>query len=47
MGDDIYQFLDELRTDQVNLVRHYVSRAIKKKAGARSLSSTPIQNVMI
>lgn len=41
VGDDIYQFLEALRSDQLNLVRHYVARAIKKKASLNSLSSTP------
>ncbi|KAI8136876.1 clasp N terminal-domain-containing protein [Fennellomyces sp. T-0311] len=43
MGDEIYQFLDDLREDQLNLVRHYVARAIKQRAGLNSYGSTPTQ----
>lgn len=43
MGDELYQFLDELRPDQLNLVRHYVGRAVKTKSSFNSLRSTPTQ----
>ncbi|KAI9498131.1 clasp N terminal-domain-containing protein [Zychaea mexicana] len=43
MGDDIYRFLEDLREDQLNLVRHYVARAIKQRAGLNSYGSTPTQ----
>lgn len=36
IGDDIYLFLVDLREDQVNLLRHYVAKALKKKASLRN-----------
>ncbi|KAI8384234.1 clasp N terminal-domain-containing protein [Radiomyces spectabilis] len=38
LGDDIYRFLQDLREDQKNLVRHYVAKSVKKKASLRNLS---------
>ncbi|KAI9310814.1 clasp N terminal-domain-containing protein [Dichotomocladium elegans] len=43
LGDDIYKFLDDLRGDQLNLVRHYISRTIKQRSSHSSFSSTPTQ----
>lgn len=37
MGDDIYLFLGDLREDQLNLIRHYVAKTLKKKASLRNL----------
>ncbi|RCI02771.1 hypothetical protein CU098_011962 [Rhizopus stolonifer] len=37
MGDDIYVLLADLREDQMNLVKHYVAKALKKKASLRNL----------
>jgi hypothetical protein len=37
IGDDIYVFLSDLREDQLNLIRHYVAKAVKKKASLRNL----------
>ncbi|CAO3625336.1 unnamed protein product [Mucor hiemalis] len=37
IGDDIYLFLVDLREDQANLLRHYVAKALKKKASLRNL----------
>lgn len=41
LGDDIYQFLDDLRADQTNLVKHYVSRAVKQRSSHSSFNSIP------
>ncbi|KAI7883956.1 hypothetical protein K492DRAFT_205010 [Lichtheimia hyalospora FSU 10163] len=41
LGDDIYQFLDDLRADQANLVKHYVSRAVKQRSSHSSFNSAP------
>ncbi|KAI9300723.1 clasp N terminal-domain-containing protein [Cunninghamella echinulata] len=37
LGDDLYLFLGDLRVDQLNLIRHYVNKSIKKKASLRQL----------
>ncbi|KAG0174960.1 suppressor of tub2 mutation [Apophysomyces sp. BC1021] len=41
LGDDMYRLLgDNLRVDQINLVRHYAAKSLKKKASLRNLSAT-------
>ncbi|KAI8096355.1 clasp N terminal-domain-containing protein [Halteromyces radiatus] len=37
LGDDLYLFLGDLREDQLNLVKHYVNKSLKKKASLRQL----------
>ncbi|KAI8328645.1 clasp N terminal-domain-containing protein [Chlamydoabsidia padenii] len=37
LGDDLYLFLGALRQDQLNLIRHYVNKSIKKKSSLRQL----------
>ncbi|OAD72180.1 hypothetical protein PHYBLDRAFT_159263 [Phycomyces blakesleeanus NRRL 1555(-)] len=38
VGDSVYDLLEDLRDDQLNLVRHYVAKSIRKKASIRSMS---------
>ncbi|KAI9013380.1 clasp N terminal-domain-containing protein [Phycomyces nitens] len=38
VGDSVYELLDDLRDDQLNLVKHYVAKSIRKKASIRSMS---------
>ncbi|KAF7730673.1 suppressor of tub2 mutation [Apophysomyces ossiformis] len=40
LGDDMYRFLSDLRVDQINLVRHYAAKSLKKKASLRNLSAS-------
>lgn len=37
LGDDIYLFLSDIRQDQLNLIRHYVHKSVKKKSSLRQL----------
>jgi hypothetical protein len=37
IGDNLYTYLSDLREDQMNLVRHYVVKSLKKKASLRNL----------
>ncbi|KAI8996900.1 clasp N terminal-domain-containing protein [Pilobolus umbonatus] len=37
IGDDMYSFLVDLREDQLNLIKHYASKTLKKKASIRNL----------
>lgn len=37
LGDDLYLFLGDLRVDQLNLIKHYVNKSMKKKASLRQL----------
>ncbi|ORX44434.1 hypothetical protein DM01DRAFT_1182139 [Hesseltinella vesiculosa] len=39
LGDGIYLFLGDLRQDQINLIRHYVHKSVKKKSSLRQLSA--------
>jgi hypothetical protein len=38
--DTIYSCLEDLREDQINLIRHYVTKSLKKKASLRNMRET-------
>lgn len=40
INDEIYVYLTDFREDQTNLVRHYVTKSIKKKASLRNMRET-------
>lgn len=37
IGDKMYMYLVDLREDQLSLLKHYVAKALKKKATLRNL----------
>lgn len=37
IGDKMYTYLVDLREDQTSLLKHYVAKALKKKAAIRNL----------
>ncbi|KAI8072433.1 clasp N terminal-domain-containing protein [Gongronella butleri] len=39
LGDTIYLFLGDLRQDQLNLIKYYANKSVKKKASIRQLSA--------
>ncbi|KAG1350010.1 hypothetical protein G6F62_003403 [Rhizopus arrhizus] len=40
INDEIYVYLTDFREDQTNLIRHYVTKSIKKKASLRNMRET-------